>query len=393
MKLYIFNPDTDLALANNRENYMPPARVRQMTQELEMLPLWYSEAGSCIFAPSGRENSEFLAEAKNLFGVEAECIKDITQLPCNENIEITPWGWNLALRRQLLGRGIDESLLPTPQELALYRELSGRDKDTEILRSMHPSAGFTAKVIDNIEECREYAAKHPRCIFKAPWSGSGKGLLWCWGKYDDKSDGWCRRIIAEQGFVVATPIYEKVQDFAIEYYCDGEGNLSFVGYSLFSTNTKGAYQGNILQSEAMHRETLSQFITLHELDTTDTLLREKLATIYGRKYKGYIGVDMIICRTSDDTNALHPCVEVNMRMNMGVLSTILTKRFLAEGSRAIFSIDYYPAAEELQSFLARMEKDNPRETVNGKLVAGFVPLVPIGKSNNYIAYIKAERGG
>ena len=34
MKLYIFNPDTDLALANNRENYMPPARVKQMTKEL-----------------------------------------------------------------------------------------------------------------------------------------------------------------------------------------------------------------------------------------------------------------------------------------------------------------------------------------------------------------------
>lgn len=393
MKLYIFNPDTDLALANNRENYMPPARVRQMTQELELLPLWYAEADSSIFAPSMRDNSEFLAEAKKLFGVEAKCIKELSQLPADENIEITPWGWNVALRKQLLNRGVAESLLPTPQWLAKYRELSGRDKDTEILLSMQPSGGFTAKVIDNIEECREYAAKHPRCIFKAPWSGSGKGLLWCWGKYDDKSDGWCRRIIAEQGFVVATPIYEKVQDFAIEYYCDGEGNLSFVGYSLFSTNTKGAYQGNILQSEAMHRETLSQFITLHELDATDTLLREKLATIYGRKYKGYIGVDMIICRTSDDTNALHPCVEVNMRMNMGVLSTILTKRFLAEGSRAIFSIDYYPAAEELQSFLARMEKDNPRETVNGKLVAGFVPLVPIGKSNNYIAYIKAERGG
>ena len=49
MKLYIFNPDTDLALANNRENYMPPARVKQMTKELELLPLWYAEDSSCIF--------------------------------------------------------------------------------------------------------------------------------------------------------------------------------------------------------------------------------------------------------------------------------------------------------------------------------------------------------
>ncbi len=391
MKLYIFNPDTDLALANNRENYMPPARVRQMTQELELLPLWYAEEGSCIFAPSVRDNGEFFAETKRLFEVETKCIKELPQLPGDENIEITPWGWNVALRKQLLNSGVAEKLLPTPQELAKYRELSGRDKDTEILLSMKPSAGFTAKIIDNIAECRKYAGKNPRCIFKAPWSGSGKGLLWCWGKYDDKSDGWCQRVIKEQGFVVACPIYEKLQDFAIEYHSDGKGNITFIGYSLFSTNTKGAYQGNILQSEAKHRERLSQHISLQQLDATDALLREKLAATYGNNYKGYIGVDMIICRTNDGANALHPCVEVNMRMNMGVLSTILAKRFLAEGSRAIFSIDYYPTTEELQSFISQMNSYNQPTIVNGKIVSGFVPLVPTGKSNNYIAYIKAER--
>ena len=390
MKLYIFNPDTDLALANNRENYMPPARVKQMTQELELLPLWYAEDGSYIFTPSTRKNDEFLADAKRLFGVNAICLKDLSPLPF-ENMEITPWGWNVSLRKQLLNKGVASTLLPTTQELAEYRELSGRDKDTEILRSLQPSTGFTAEVIDNIEKCREYAHKNPRCIFKAPWSGSGKGLLWCWGKYDDKSDGWCLRVIKEQGFVIATPIYEKVQDFAIEYYSDGSGNILFVGYSLFSTNTKGAYQGNILQSEEMHRKTLSQHISLQELDTTDTLLREKLSTTYGYKYKGYIGVDMIICRTNDGEYALHPCVEVNMRMNMGVLSTILANRFLAEGSKAIFFIDYYPTCEDLQSFITRTSKENPLIIENKKIASGFMPLVPIDKGNNYIAYIIAKK--
>ena len=48
MKLYIFNPDTDLALANNSENYIPSARVKQMERELAMLPMWYAEQGSNI---------------------------------------------------------------------------------------------------------------------------------------------------------------------------------------------------------------------------------------------------------------------------------------------------------------------------------------------------------
>ena len=155
MKLYIFNPDTDLALANNRENYMPPARVKQMTQELELLPLWYAEDGSYIFTSSTRKNDEFLTEAKRLFGINAICLKDTSLLP-RENMEITPWGWNVSLRKQLLNKGVASTLLPTLQELAEYRELSGRDKDTDILHSMQPSTGFTAEVIDNIEKCREY---------------------------------------------------------------------------------------------------------------------------------------------------------------------------------------------------------------------------------------------
>ena len=389
MKLYIFNPDTDLALANNKENYMPPARVKQMTRELELLPLWYAENDSLILISSTHDNKEFTDNIKNLFGIKADGIKDISQL--KEKVEISPWGWNIALRKQLLNKGLTSKELPTLQELSQYRELSGRDKDTEILHSLQPTKEFTAEIINKIEKCREYANKNPRCIFKAPWSGSGKGLLWCYGKYDDKSDGWCHRVIKEQGFVVATPIYEKLQDFATEYYSDGKGNISFVGYSLFRTNTKGAYQGNILQSEEQHRKTLSQYINLQKLDTTDIQLREKLASTYANSYKGYIGVDMIICRTNDGKTSLHPCVEINMRMNMGVLSTILANNFLSPNSRAIFSIEYHPKAEDLQHRFSQMNKNHPPIIENKKIVSGFIPLIPINKTNNYIAYITAQK--
>lgn len=391
MKLYIFNPDTDLALANNRENYMPPARVKKMTQELELLPLWYAREDSCIYAPSSSGDAEFIAKAKELFAVKAKHINDFSQFPCDEDIEITPWGWNVSLRKLLLNRGVASTHLPTLQELAQYRMLSGRDKDTEILHSLQPTKEFTAEVINNVEECRKYARKIPRCIFKAPWSGSGKGLLWCWGKYDDKSDGWCQRVIKEQGFVVATPIYNKLQDLALEYYSDGKGNISFIGYSLFTTNTKGAYQGNILQSSERHRKALSEYLSLEELDVTDALLREKLSVTYGHNYKGYIGVDMIICRTNNGKIALHPCVEINMRMNMGVLSVILADRFLAKGSQAIFSIDYYTNNEELQLFISQTSKENPLVIDNKKIISGFMPLIPINNTNNYIAYITAKR--
>ena len=33
MKLYVFNPDTDMALANNEENYIAPASARRMAHK------------------------------------------------------------------------------------------------------------------------------------------------------------------------------------------------------------------------------------------------------------------------------------------------------------------------------------------------------------------------
>ncbi|KAA6323183.1 hypothetical protein EZS27_027349, partial [termite gut metagenome] len=40
--LYIFNPDHDLALANNNANYMPSAPARRLSEDLALLPVWYA---------------------------------------------------------------------------------------------------------------------------------------------------------------------------------------------------------------------------------------------------------------------------------------------------------------------------------------------------------------
>ena len=384
MNLYIFNPDTDLALANNTENYIATARVREMERELEVLPMWYATKGSSILVSSLPDES-FVERARILFGVETDfIIKGNTTLP--NDTEILPWGWNPTLRKKLLNSGISEALLPTTTEMQEYRTLAGRANDAEILRRLQPQGKFTAETLENLDDCRKYAIEHPRCIFKSPWSGSGKGLLWCYGRYDEKSDGWCNRVIREQGYVIATPIYEKQQDFAMEYFSNGNGEITFVGYSLFDTNTKGAYNGNLLQTETMHRNTLAQYIPLQELDDTDHHLRQLLAQTY-KNYKGYIGVDMMACRNDDNTFSLHPCVEVNMRMNMGVLCSIITKRYIAEGHQGRFAIEYYPSIDALQNDYKRMTDEHRLLVKDARIHSGFLPLTPVTTTNSYMAYI------
>lgn len=388
MRLHIFNPHTDLALANNRENYMPSANVRRMVCELEMLPMWFAPPGDSILTTSPTDNI-FVEKAKELFGINVNFI-DESKAAGHSFSSIEPWGWNVSLRRRLSNIGINEKLLPTDEQLANYRSLSGRDKDVELLNAICGKEGiFNAEIINNIEECRKYASEYPRCIFKAPWSGSGKGLRWCFGVYDEKSDGWCRRVIEEQGFLTATPIYDKILDFALEYHSDGHGGIKFIGYSLFDTNTKGAYRGNILQTPDRQRETLSKYIPLSTIDNTRESVQKQLTRIYGNKYSGYLGVDMMVCKTGE-SYAIHPCVEVNMRMNMGVLSVILAERYLSENSSATYTIEYCGEQGAALSKLRMLEKEHPLQIESGKIVSGAMPLVPTTPASCYLAYIVAR---
>lgn len=388
MKLYIFNPDTDLALANNSENYIPSARVKQMERELAMLPMWYAEQGSNILI-STYPDEYFLEKTHKLLGIEMNFITEEKLHLLSPDTEICPWGWNPTLRKKLLNKGVASTLLPDGAWMKNYRELADRANSVEALNKMCDKNQFSAEVLYDIDSCRRYSFTHPRCIFKSPWSGSGKGLLWCFGKYDDKSDGWCSRVLREHRHLIATPIYNKCLDLAMEYYSDGKGNISFVGYSLFHTNSKGAYNSNLLQTDAMHRETLSQYIPLETLDATDIQLQEMLSYSY-KNYKGYLGVDMMVCRTENNEYALHPCVEINMRINMGVVSAAIANRYIAEGKQARYTIEYYPTAEALQKEYHRLSNEHPLTIKSNRIVSGFLPLTPVGENNNYMAYILAK---
>ena len=71
MKLYVFNPDTDMALANNEENYMAPASACRMAQDLALLPVWYAQPGSAVLAPSAY-NADYLQKMKQLFPLSVQ---------------------------------------------------------------------------------------------------------------------------------------------------------------------------------------------------------------------------------------------------------------------------------------------------------------------------------
>lgn len=71
-------------------------------------------------------------------------------------------------------------------------------------------------------QVKKYITSLERCVLKAPWSGSGRGIMYVSSKeWNDSAEGWVSRVLRVQGEIMVEPLCNKVCDFAMEFYADG----------------------------------------------------------------------------------------------------------------------------------------------------------------------------
>ena len=316
---FVFNPEHDLCLANGDSHFVPPASALKFGRDCH--DLLETVLGN-------QEMPEQDRSAEVPYG-------------CKSRYEVLPWGWNNVLKTNLLKAGIPETQLPSDSDIAEIRRLSHRRTALqtgrfiwEALRESglhgHLTAGLPEEILTP-EAAEHFLERHPNAVFKAPWSGSGKGLRWIRRNEFSHSDaGWCRNVIDKQGSIIAEPREEVVCDFAMLFSTSNNG-IHFEGYSLFDTDN-GAYRSNILASDRYILAHLSRFIPENVLTAVRRQLTTYLKDNFTGRYKGYLGVDMFICRTNGESGdyLLNPCVEINVRMTMGLLARKYFDRHLSK---------------------------------------------------------------
>lgn len=387
-KLYLFNPEHDLALASGEPHYMPPASARQLAEELAALPVWYADPGSAVLGASAY-NLAFLKAMQQRLPLSVVWTTE-PEVAAEALLEPSPWGWNPALRKRMLTLGVHEEQLPLVAALEAFRHFSHRERAVELLPGLQLSAYFCGRstFLTKPTGWQHFVESQSACLLKAPLSGSGKGLNWCKGVFTPFISGWCTRTAASQGGVVGEPIYNKVEDFAMEFLADGRGRTAFAGYSLFATSVSGGYEGNLLLTDEEIESRLSRYVPLAELRALRIRLEAELSALLGRAYSGYLGVDMMICRFPDEVPEyrIHPCVEINLRMNMGVVARLLYNRYLKPGSCGVFRIVHHPVAGEALQAHRQMEAEHPLLIEAGRVVSGYLPLVPVTAQSHYRAF-------
>lgn len=389
--MYIFNPENDLALANFNHHFTAPASARKMRSDLALLPIWYAPDGVQVIAES-ELNNRFLSALKEVLPINSSIIS-FSQIAEYPNTEVKPWGWNPALRKELVQSGISEQSLPSISYMELLRNYSGRQNAVRLLgelKALNPVFCGESYLFTHIEQLLLYLnnAKGNQ-VLKMPYSGSGKGLVWLKGAITDKQTDWCRRVFKLQGGIVVEPVLNKVQDFAMEFEITELG-IQFLGYSLFQSASSGAYVGSILLSDADIEDRLSKFVARNLLEELKVTLKSKLIE-YFPHYRGFLGVDMMICETYESAFQLQPCVEVNMRMNMGIVAHTIYKTFVDSNSNGLFSINYFKQKGEAQSHSLSMQSSKSLIIQNGRIKSGYLPLTPIDENTNYVATVTIKQ--
>lgn len=226
---------------------------------------------------------------------------------------LRPWGWSADAVRQFALAGADPSRLPSPDRIDTLRRLSHRRSSIEILRRLGHDDLLPLETADPDEAVR-MEREHPGCYLKSPWSCSGRGVLCIGGMTPEVIRSKAAGIIHRQGSVMVERGMKKVLDFAMLFHASG-GRVTHRGLSMFLTEQRGMYGGNIVAPQEWMAERIG-----HDLPFAD--MERVLTSLVGPHYEGWLGVDMMVC----ERGIIHPCIELNLRNTMGVAAMHIHER-------------------------------------------------------------------
>lgn len=321
--LHIFNPETDFALAVGKKTYTPPAKVLKLRKARCLFPATFALPGDAILILDSLpremlEKSEFFdtVSKKGLTIVDTDGLEELftTGFPVIDRIQ--PWGWNHHLRKTLIDHGVPEWLVKSEGEIDSLRRLAHRKTTLtfrDSLREMLPSLSFNeVKELTTVEEAISFSRQFPVAFFKAPWSSSGRGVVCSTELTGELLTQWIWGSIRRQGSVMAEEGWLRKADFASEWMV-GKGQAKFLGLSLFNTSSDGRYHGNVTKPQEELAEIISSLSPEWDIRIIDAQKRA-IESLIAPQYEGPLGIDMLV---SDD-GRINPCVEINMRLTMGM---------------------------------------------------------------------------
>ena len=378
-----------MALALGQKHYNPPKNIVRFSEDLSLLLLWYAEAGDCVLIRQEVPGDWLQAEREQLrLGVSWLPLEQYWRRSAATDL-LFPWGWSYSIYNEWRKKGKSKQSI----DCEMIRNLSGRNWVCEVLsipyikETVLPAGFVCPQILKSYEAVSSFVLQQQNAVLKAPWSSSGKGLYWTDGTLTPSLKHWVMNVLEQQGFVMGEMKCDKVVDFAMEFTCE-KHTCSFLGYSFFITEN-GKYKGNWLESDDTMERYLETYVDRRQLVEVQFLLQQFFTQHVVEYYQGCLGVDMMIIQ-QDGAYYLHPCVEINLRMNMGIVSHSIYEKYICKKSHGKFYVTSYATHDELVAFHRQMKEANPLVFEDGTVKSGYMNLTYIGEQTMTMAYIIVE---
>jgi len=396
--IHYFNPGHEIAVLNASKHYHPPANIAKMQTDLAFLPAWYASAGDFVYMEAPLPD-DFTLSCNSLdFQIKQATLADFSgNREMFQHLAVDLWGispqsvyffgkineqWNLSLA------------IPAWKEA--FRFLGSRFASQKILAKLLDCIpGIEPEIfpqfVSNIETIERLTVQsQEKLLVKSPYSSSGRGLIWLPpAKLAQSEKQLLTGMLKKQKQVSIEKALDKQLDFSMQFEIIDKEKTQFLGFSIFQTNDKGAYEKSLLDTQERLKEHITRFIDKELLFQTQRILTGIIHEMIAPYYSGIIGVDMLIYKSGGSFH-LHPCIEINMRKNMGYLALRLSEKRLHSGSHGEFIIKYNrdPQATNLKH--NQLQKQYPLAVDSGRIRSGYLSLCPVTDSTNYHAYMIIE---
>lgn len=401
--VYFFNPTCEYAIASGNPSWQPNRILRKMESDLSSIQLFLAGGGDFIIAdkiPSREYQHRLLPLVNELpeFVLKSKIAgSNFSRIPKNR---LLPWGWSPAAHKLLqpLKDSCSEDFKNSPvfNWNSIFREkFSKRFALTcleALLREVKYEKIFLSPqkvpvVCNSTDEVEKAVKRWGRIMVKAPWSSSGRGLQPV-TKTPVHEKVWERigGMIAGQGFVLAEPYLNKIIDFSFQFEIKRQ-TIRFLGISNFITDKKGQYQGNFLNGRPENTDAeITRFQQLAIQKTLPPLIAVLESSELKEYYEGFFGVDTLVFTGENRELKINPCMEINLRQNMGLLSLHL-EGLLANRKQGVYRMFHQPGTT-FRQFSEQMQKRFPAVfNSESKLESGFFPLTEDSEEALFGAYL------
>ncbi len=394
INIALFNPTCELAVANGSPYYQAPAILREFEKSLSSIMLWVLEEDDILIVEE-HPSKNFLSSLKKL-GIKLPkvLLQDELQnelMGINQCIEILPWGWSPVVESKF------QNIINLETHSAeFYRQRYSRKNALVLLerilkhfKSEHLLQNeFLPEIVNTETKIEKKLEEWGQIVLKAPYSSSGRGLQVIREKPLNKSKReWINTTLKQQKFLVCEPLLEKLADFSFQFSIDSGGEVSYLGLSHFKTNANGQYLGHHLNYAPPIFKKLKDNLPEGFIDKLTKVLTNELKELQLTSTQSYLSIDALIYKESDYLR-LYPCVEINPRMNMGILSLKIQKK-IYPGSHGSFEIYN---GNDFEAFCWENSKKNPPKFIDGKLAQGFYPLTDYKPKQRFGSYIMLNAG-